>query len=673
MGHLRDLPKSQFGVNVEDGFTPRYITIRGKGPLLKELKDAAKKADRIFLATDPDREGEAISWHLAEALGIDPEHTQRIEFHEITKDAVSHAIRHARPVNMPRVNAQQARRILDRVVGYQLSPLLWHKIRPGLSAGRVQSAALKLLVDREDAVLAFVPQQYFTIGLEAGTEAGGPLAASYAGPQGEKGRVSAEDVAGILGQVTVGTELLVNAVKTKERRRFPGAPFTTSTLQQEASKRLGFSVKRTMSLAQQLYEGLDVKGEGTVGLVTYIRTDSVRIAESAEDEVRHFIEHGYGSLYLKDVDPRRQDRNPVGSQGAHEAIRPTVVLRTPDKLKDSLNRDQLRLYRLIWQRFVASQMAAQVFDATTVELEAHGEKFRAHGSLIKFAGFAELYQDAREASESKIDSNEDDPSSKTLPVLVEGQRLPVLQISEQEHFTEPPARFTEGSLVRTLEELGIGRPSTYAPIIDTLLQRRYVERTQRRLFPTDLGRVVVELLSEYFPEIVNTTFTAEVESQLDRVEANEMAWQNVLTRFYGPFAEELARAEADVAKMELPEEPTDEVCDRCGKPMTVKYGRFGKFLACSGYPDCDFTKPFLEKTPALCPRCARPVVVRRTRKGRTFYGCSGYPECDFVTWNQPTDKLCPQCGSSMAVKRRGQRESVLCLKEGCGYESEQAQ
>ncbi len=673
MGHVRDLPKSQFGVNVEEGFAPRYITIRGKGPLLKELKDAAKKADRIYLATDPDREGEAISWHLAEALGIPPESTQRIEFHEITKDAVSQAIRHARPVNMPRVNAQQARRILDRVVGYQLSPLLWHKIRPGLSAGRVQSAALKLLVDREDAVLAFVPQQYFTVGIEAGKKGEGLLAASYVGPRGDKGRISGEDVDQILGQVPIGTELVVNSVKTKERRRFPAAPFTTSTLQQEASKRLGFSVKRTMSLAQQLYEGLDVSGEGTVGLVTYIRTDSVRIAESAEQEARHFIEESYGSLYLKEAGTRRPDRDPVGSQGAHEAIRPTVVLRHPDKLKDSLNRDQLRLYRLIWERFVASQMAPQIYDATTIELEAHREKFRAHGSLIKFMGFAEIYQDTREESESKIESGEDDPSSKTLPAIVEGERLVVLDIAGQEHFTEPPPRYTEASLVKTLEELGIGRPSTYAPIIDTLLQRRYVERAQRRLAPTDLGRVVVELLTEYFPEIVNTAFTAEVESQLDRVEANEMAWQNVLTRFYGPFAEELARAESDVEKMELPEEATDEVCERCEKPMTVKYGRFGKFLACSGYPECDFTKPFLEKTPAVCPRCARPVVVRRTRKGRTFYGCSGYPECDFVTWNQPTDKRCPQCGSSMAVKHRGQRESVLCLKEGCGYESEQAQ
>ena len=673
MGHVRDLPKSQFGVNVEEGFTPRYITIRGKGPLLKELKDAAKKADRIFLATDPDREGEAISWHLAEALGIAPESTQRIEFHEITKDAVSQAIRHARPVNMPRVNAQQARRILDRVVGYQLSPLLWHKIRPGLSAGRVQSAALKLLVDREDAVLAFVPQQYFTVGAQAGNSRDLMLTTSYVGPLGEKGRVSAVEVERILESVPVGSELEVTSVKTKERRKFPAPPFTTSTLQQEASKRLGFSVKRTMSLAQQLYEGLDVKGEGTVGLVTYIRTDSVRVAQSAEEDARQFIVAQYSTVFLKEAGSRRADRDPVGSQGAHEAIRPTVVMRQPDTLKESLNRDQLRLYRLIWERFVASQMAAQVFDATTIELEVNGERFRATGSHIKFMGFAEIYQDTRDESEPKADPMEDDPRAKTLPVIAQGQHLRVLSIVGDEHFTEPPPRFTEASLVKTLEELGIGRPSTYAPIIDTLLQRRYVERTQRRLAPTDLGRVVVELLSEYFPEIVNTTFTAEVESQLDRVEANEMAWQNVLGTFYGPFAKELARAEADVEKMELPEEVTDETCERCLKPMVVKYGRFGKFLACSGYPECDFTKPFLEKTAALCPRCGRPVVVRRTRKGRTFYGCSGYPDCDFVTWNQPTDKLCPQCGSSMAVKRRGQRESVQCLKEGCGYESEQAQ
>ncbi len=673
MGHVRDLPKSQFGVDVEHGFMPRYITIRGKGPLLKELKDAAKKADKVFLATDPDREGEAISWHLAEALGIPPGATQRIEFHEITKDAVSHAIKHARPVNIPRVNAQQARRVLDRVVGYQLSPLLWHKIRPGLSAGRVQSAALKLLVDREDDILAFVPQQYFTVTMDAGDETL-LLHCEYFGPRGDKGRLTAEDAEQVVSQTPLESPIRIESVKTRERRRFPAPPFTTSTLQQEASRRLGFSVKRTMSLAQQLYEGLEVSGEGTVGLVTYIRTDSVRVAEVAEAETKQYIEMTFGAQYLKDSTEHRADRDPVGSQGAHEAIRPTVVVRHPDHLKGSLNRDQLRLYRLIWERFVASQMAAQVYDATTIDLVAENrERFRARGALIKFKGFTEIYQETQEAPENKPEGRDIDPSLTTLPKVAEGVEITVKSIASQEHFTEPAPRFNEATLVKTLEELGIGRPSTYAPIIDTLLQRQYVERSQRRLLPTMLGRVVVDLLSEYFPEIVNTAFTAEVESQLDLVESNEMAWQEVLRRFYGPFAEELARAESDVEKLELPKEATDEICDRCGKPLEVKYGRFGKFLACTGYPDCQFTKPYLEKTAALCPRCGKPLVVRHTRRGRTFYGCSGYPECDFVTWNQPTDKICPQCGSSMALKRRGNRESFLCLKEGCGYESEQAQ
>ncbi len=672
MGHVRDLPKSQFGVDVEHGFTPRYITIRGKGPILKQLKDAAKKADKVFLATDPDREGEAISWHLAEALGIQPESTRRIEFHEITKDAVSRAIRNARPVYMPKVNAQQARRILDRVVGYQLSPLLWHKIRPGLSAGRVQSAALKLLVDREDEILAFVPIQYFTASLEA-QQGVVSLHAEYVGPRGEKGRLPASDVEIVLGHVGVDSRVVVQSVKTRERRRFPAPAFTTSTLQQEAARRLGYSVKRTMSLAQQLYEGLEVAGEGTVGLVTYIRTDSIRVADIAEAEAKQYISLHYGDAYLKDQALARPNRDPVGSQGAHEAIRPTVVTRHPDQLKSSLNRDHLRLYRLIWERFVASQMAPLVYDGTTIDLVAEqGEQFRTHGAVIKFKGFTEIYLETQDGMDANPDK-ELDSSLRPLPDVAEGTELVVSHIDASEHFTEPPARFSEATLVKTLEELGIGRPSTYAPIIETLLQRQYVERSQKRLLPTVLGRVVVELLSEYFPEIVNTAFTAEVESQLDRVESNEMAWQDVLGQFYAPFAVELAHAEADVEKLELPKENTDEVCEKCGKPMEVKYGRFGKFLACTGYPECQFTKPYLEKTAALCPRCGKPLVIRRTRKGRTFYGCSGFPDCDFVTWNQPTDKVCPQCGSSMAVKRRGHRESFLCLKEGCGYESEQAQ
>lgn len=666
MGHVRDLPKSQFGVDVAEGFRPRYITIRGKGPLLKELKEAAKKTDKVYLATDPDREGEAISWHLAELLGVPADRANRIEFHEITKDAVTQAIRHARPINMHRVDAQQARRILDRIVGYQLSPLLWRKVRPGLSAGRVQSAALKLLIDREDAILAFTPEEYYTVSLKA--EAGGKtVSAEYAGPLGEKGRVSQEESVQVLEQVHPGDAIVVRQIKTRERRRFAPAPFTTSTLQQEASRKLGFSVKRTMSIAQQLYEGLDIAGEGTVGLVTYIRTDSTRVAEVAEAEAREFIVNRYGAPYLRASGPAKAGKAPPGVQGAHEAIRPTSVLRHPDFLKKSLGRDQWRLYRLIWERFLASQMAPMVYDATTVDLEANGAQFRAHGVVVKFRGFTEIYQESSDQEDSSRDG------TGPLPVLAEGEVLTVASLEAVQHFTEPPPRFTEASLVKTLEELGIGRPSTYAPIIDTLLQRDYVRREQKRLMPTDLGRVVVDLLSRYFPEIVDVSFTAAVEGQLDQVEGAEMPWQEVLQRFYDPFAKELAHADHDIEKVALPEEKTDEVCDQCGRSMVVKYGRFGKFLACSGYPECTFTKPFLEKTGAVCPKCGSPLVVRRTRKGRIFYGCEAYPTCDFVTWNKPSDKTCPRCGSHMAFKRRGGHESLMCLREGCGYEEEQAQ
>ncbi|NMP24060.1 type I DNA topoisomerase [Sulfobacillus harzensis] len=662
MGHVRDLPKSQFGVDVEKGFEPRYITIRGKGSLVKELRDAAKKTDRVYLATDPDREGEAIAWHLGEALGIKPDEARRIEFHEITKDAVTEAIRHARPVNMHLVDAQQARRVLDRVVGYQLSPLLWRKVRPGLSAGRVQSAALKLIVDREREIEAFNPEEYFTIQLTVQSEPA--LLAEYAGPLGEKGRVSQEEAQDVVKAVQSSCQAQVMAVKTRERRRFPANPFTTSTLQQEASRRLGFSVKRTMSLAQQLYEGLEVAGEGTVGLVTYIRTDSTRVAEVAVDEARTYIETTFGSSYWKGLAaPKRPEKEKPGVQGAHEAIRPTAVMRHPDALKGSLTRDQLRLYRLIWERFVASQMAPMVYDATTIEVQSAGHTFRAHGAVVKFPGFTTLYQETRE-------EGEDEASRGPLPLVSEGDQFRVAAVEPSQHFTEPPPRFSEASLVKTLEELGVGRPSTYAPIIDTLLQRDYVRRDQKRLFPTELGVVVVDLLQTYFPEIVDISFTAAIEDQLDRVEDAETEWRRVLTDFYRPFSEELARADEDIEKVELASEVTDEVCNVCGKPMVVKYGRFGKFLACSGYPECTNTQPLVEKTGGLCPKCGADLVVRRSKRGRTFYGCRAYPNCDFVTWWRPTEKACPRCGASMALRRKGRQDTLVCLKEGCGFEEE---
>lgn len=666
MGHVRDLPKSQFGVDVENGFEPRYITIRGKGGLVKELKDAAKKTDHVYLATDPDREGEAIAWHLGEALGIAPSRTQRIEFHEITKDAVTDAIRHARPINMGLVDAQQARRVLDRVVGYQLSPLLWRKVRPGLSAGRVQSAALKLIVDREREIQVFNPEEYYTVALMADSRP--VLNADYAVPWGDKGRVSQSESERIVMAVPQGSVVTVASVKTRERRRFPSPPFTTSTMQQEASKRLGFSVKRTMSVAQQLYEGLEVKGEGTVGLVTYIRTDSTRVSDVAVADVEAYVNSTYGSQYWKGGGPKRPEKERPLVQGAHEAIRPTVMTRHPDSLKGSLGRDQLRLYRLIWERFVASQMAPMVYDATTIQLAADEHQFRAHGAVVKFAGFTILYQETREEGEAGQDESSEGP----LPLLEEGQHLVVTAIDARQHFTEPPPRFTEASLVKTLEELGIGRPSTYAPIIDTLLQRDYVRREQKRLTPTDLGIVVVDLLQKYFPEIVDISFTAAVEDRLDRVEEAEMGWRDVLSDFYGPFAKELAHADQDIEKVAVPTEVTDEICPECGKPMVVKYGRFGKFLACSGYPECKSTQPLVEKTGGLCPKCGADLVVRRSKRGRTFYGCRAYPACDFVTWWRPTEKTCSRCGSSMAVRRKGRQDTLVCLREGCGFE-EQAQ
>lgn len=664
MGHVRDLPKSQFGVDIDKEFEPRYITIRGKGGLVKELKDAAKKTDRVYLATDPDREGEAIAWHLGEALGIAPSHAQRIEFHEITKDAVTDAIKKARPIDMNLVDAQQARRVLDRVVGYQLSPLLWRKVRPGLSAGRVQSAALKLIVDREREVQAFNPEEYYTVELTA--ESRPVLKAEYAGPWGERGRISQIEAERIVAAVTPGTDVIVQSVKTRERRRFPSAPFTTSTMQQEASRRLGFSVKRTMSVAQQLYEGLEVKGEGTVGLVTYIRTDSTRVADVAESDAKNYIDVAYGANYWKGTGPKRPEKERPGVQGAHEAIRPTVAARHPDTLKASLSRDQLRLYRLIWERFVASQMAPMVYDATTIELVAGEHKFRAHGAVVKFPGFTILYQETREEDDQARDESGEGP----LPLVQEGQGVKVLSCDGSQHFTEPPPRFTEASLVKTLEELGIGRPSTYAPIIDTLLQRDYARRDQKRLVPTDLGGVVVDLLRNYFPEIVDISFTAAVEDRLDRVEEAQVGWRDVLRDFYGPFAQELARADQDIEKVSVPSEVTDEVCELCGKPMVVKYGRFGKFLACSGYPDCKNTQPLVEKTGGVCPKCGSDLVVRRSKRGRTFYGCRSYPTCDFVTWWRPTEKTCSRCGSSMALRRKGRQDTLVCLREGCGFEEE---
>ena len=665
MGHVRDLPKSQFGVDVEHGFQPKYITIRGKGQVVRELREAAKKSEQVYLATDPDREGEAISWHLAEVLGLSDKQVKRIEFHEITKDAVARAIKHWRPLSYGLVDAQQARRILDRIVGYQLSPWLWRKVRPGLSAGRVQSTALRLLVERQAEIDAFVPEEYFT--LTASLSGGGTaLSADYLSPLGERGRLSRTELDTVVAEV--GPDVAprppfrIADVKERERRRYAPFAFTTSTLQQEASKRLGLTVKRAMQLAQQLYEGLEVQGEGTVGLITYIRTDSTRVAESAEEEGRQYIREVYGLEY--ESRERRRAPSRPGQQGAHEAIRPTVVRRTPDSLKRSLSRDQLRLYRLIWERFVASQMAPAVYDTVTVDVAAGRHTFRSRMQKLKFPGFTALYDEPDE------DAATGQPL--TVPLRV-GEALNVEDLKSEQHFTEPPPRYTEASLVKALEDLGIGRPSTYAPTIETLLARDYARREERRLVPTELGRAVVDLLKEFFPRIVDIQFTAAMEADLDRVEEGQESWRALLQSFYDDFSGYLVRAEKEAGPVHIAEEATDEVCDRCGRPMVIKHGRFGRFLACSGYPECQNTRPLLQKTGAECPKCARPVVVRRSRKGRTFYGCSGYPECDFVTWYPPSDKMCPRCGAFLAQKGRGPRGALTCVREGCGYEERVAQ
>jgi DNA topoisomerase-1 len=665
MGHVRDLPKSQFGVDVEHGFQPKYITIRGKGQVVKELREAAKKSEQVYLATDPDREGEAISWHLAEVLGLSDTQVKRIEFHEITKDAVARAIKHWRPLSHGLVDAQQARRILDRIVGYQLSPWLWRKVRPGLSAGRVQSTALRLLVERQAEIDAFVAEEYFTLTALL-SSAGTALTAEYLSPLGERGRLAGTELETVLAEVgpnaLESVPFRIADVKERERRRYAPFPFTTSTLQQEASKRLGLTVKRAMQIAQQLYEGLEVHGEGTVGLITYIRTDSTRVAESAEEEGRQYIQAVYGPAY--ESRERRRAPSRPGQQGAHEAIRPTVVRRTPESLKGSLSRDQLRLYRLIWERFVASQMAPAVYDTVTVDVSAGRHTFRSRMQKLKFPGFTALY-----------DEPDDDAVSAhplTVPVKA-GDPLTLEELKPEQHFTEPPPRYTEASLVKILEDLGIGRPSTYAPTIETLLARDYARREERRLVPTELGRAVVDLLKEFFPRIVDIQFTAAMEADLDRVEDGEESWRALLGTFYEDFSAYLARAEKEAGPVHIEEESTDEVCDRCGRPMVIKHGRFGRFLACSGYPECQNTRPLLQKTGAECPKCARPVVVRRSRKGRTFYGCSGYPECDFVTWYPPSDKTCPRCGAFLAQKGRGPRGALTCVREGCGYEERVAQ
>lgn len=663
MGHVRDLPKSQLGVDVDAGFEPKYITIRGKGEILKELREQAKKADKVYLATDPDREGEAISWHLAKVLGIAEDQAVRIEFHEITKDAIQKAIKKPRTIAAPRVEAQQARRILDRLVGYKLSPLLWRKVRRGLSAGRVQSVAVRLIVDREAEIRVFRPEEYWSLTARLATSTGAtPFTAKYTGNAGGKVELKSEAETQAVLAAIQGQSFVVQSIKKTEKRRNPAFPFTTSSLQQEASRKLGFTVRRTMAVAQQLYEGLDLGEAGHTGLVTYIRTDSTRIAAEAEEASKLYIQETYGLEYIPTE--KREAKKKAGEQGAHEAIRPTEVTRTPESVKPFLSTDQYKLYKLIWERFVSSQMAPAILDTVSVDIVVGDQVFRASGSTIKFPGYMKIYIEGEDEEAPKEEEG-------LLPEMVEGRTLDLIDLLPRQHFTQPPARFSEAMLVKALEERGIGRPSTYAPIIETIQARGYVEKLEKRFVPTELGQLVTDILKEFFSWILDVEFTARMEGELDQIEEGEAEWRKVLEEFFSPFAATLKEAEEKVGGFELQDEESDVVCDKCGQNMVIKYGRFGKFLACPGFPECKNTKPILEETGVKCPLCQEGGIVERKSKkgGRKFFGCSRYPECDFVSWEKPVAQPCPECRATYLVEKKHKELGLVhvCKTEGCTF------
>ncbi|AHD05970.1 type I DNA topoisomerase [Paenibacillus larvae] len=659
MGHIRDLPKSQIGVDVEHNFEPKYITIRGKGSVLKELKDASKKVKKVYLAADPDREGEAIAWHLAHYLDLGEKQSCRVVFNEITKQSVKDAFKTPRKINQDLVNAQQARRILDRLVGYKISPLLWKKVKKGLSAGRVQSVAVKLVIDRENEIKAFIPEEYWSITAKLGTDKN-IFEAKFHSVNGEKKELHSEkDVKAILDQIGENA-FIVRDVKKKDRFRNPSPPFITSSLQQEAARKLNFRAAKTMSVAQQLYEGIDLGKEGTVGLITYMRTDSTRISPLAQEEAKEFIIGKYGEDYVPET-PRVYTKKNSNTQDAHEGIRPSSVLREPDQIKPYLSRDQYRLYKLIWERFVASQMASAVLDTMTVDLHAGKVIFRAVGSKVKFPGFMKVY----------IEGNDDETTEedKLLPALEEGDKVNKREIEPKQHFTQPPPRYTEARLVRTLEELGIGRPSTYAPTLETIQKRGYVAIEEKKFVPTELGELIIQQMEEFFPEILDVEFTAHMEEDLDHVEEGEEDWVKVLESFYGTFEKRLEVAEEEMKEIEIQDEVSDEICEKCGRPLVYKMGRFGKFLACSGFPECRNTKPIVKDTGVTCPNCKQgKIVERRSKKGRIFYGCDRYPECDFVSWDKPSVKPCPVCNSLMVEKKSKNGITLQCTE--CGHKEE---
>ena len=660
VGHVRDLLRSQLSVDVENDFEPKYRVPNEKRPLVKEIKSLAQKAEEVYLATDPDREGEAIAWHLLESAEIDPDLTRRVVFHEITKPAVADAFAHPRGINMDLVDAQQARRVLDRLVGYNLSPLLWRKVRSRLSAGRVQSVALRLIIEREREIEEFVPTEYWSIAAELQPEGSkDTFIAKLSRLDGEEPVLDSEQTVTPVVADMESAAYEISKIKRGERKRNPSAPYTTSTLQQEASRRLGFTARRTMALAQQLYEGIDIGNGGEVGLITYMRTDSTNVSDLAQAEARQFIQERYGPGFVPDEPPVYKTKA-RGAQEAHEAIRPTSVLRQPASVKKFLNRDQHRLYQLIWQRFVASQMSAAIYDTLSVEVNgktsAHEYLLRASGSTIRFQGFLIVYEEARDEDQA----SEEDEDSRIPADLSEGQVQRLIRVIPEQHFTQPPPRYTEASLVRTLEENGIGRPSTYAPILGTLQQRGYVERNSKRLFPTETGIVVNDLLIDHFPDVVNVSFTARMEEDLDRVASGELPWVDVVRDFYDPFAGRVEKAEQQIPELNMGPEPIGRPCPECGHDLVLRWGRYGKFISCSNFPECRYTEPWLEKIGVKCPKDGGELVERKTRKGRTFYGCANYPECDFTSWKRPLAKPCPACGGLLVVADKNNAQCLNC-------------
>ncbi len=650
-GHVRDMPKSQIGIDFDNDFEPKYITIRGKGELLAKLRKEVKKADHVYLATDPDREGEAISWHLCFALKLDPKKTSRITFNEITKNAVRQSLKQSRQIDMDLVDAQQARRVLDRMVGYSISPLLWDKVKRGLSAGRVQSVALRIIADREAEIDAFIPQEYWSLeGIFQLEGSKKPLLAKYYGNPEKADIRSKEEIDKIMAELK-GARYKVSSIKKSERNKKPPLPFTTSTLQQEASKQLNFATRKTMQIAQQLYEGVQVKGHGTIGLITYLRTDSTRISEEADAACKTFITENYGeeNIIEKDVVPQ----NRKNAQDAHEAIRPTYVDLTPAQVKESLTRDQFRLYQLVWKRFVASRMHSAKYETTSVKIDGKGHRFTSSGSKLVFPGFMSVYQSAEDKEEA----------NSVLAKVKEDSKLKMQELKEEQHFTQPPAHYTEASLVKALEELGIGRPSTYAPTISTLISRRYVAKEQKNLYLSELGDIVNQIMVKAFPSIVDVNFTATMEALLDSVAEGTIEWKTVIRNFYPDLIESVSKAEKVLEKIELHDEETDVECELCGRKMVIKYGPHGKFLACPGFPDCRNTKPYYEKIGVTCPKCGGDIVIKKTQKGRRYYGCINNPECDVMTWQKPSDKRCPKCGNMLL--ERGNK--LVCADNTCGY------